>query len=240
MNIILLEKNEAKNQLPLDDYRVRHVLSVLRMAAGDEFDVGIVNGPRGKALITDITPKYMVLQYCWEAPRIAADPISLIVGLSRPQTMRKILQEAAAVGVERIFFPLTALSERSYAHSKLWSTGEFKRHVLAGTAQAFGTDVPAVSFGMSLREAAAECRDHMNRFALDNYEAEVALAAAGFKCSEKTALAIGSERGWTAEERDIFRKEDYVLASMGPRVLRTETAVVAALAVAKSSMGLWK
>ena len=52
-------------------------------------------------------------------------------------------------------------------------------------------------------------------------------------------LAVGSERGWTAAERDVLRRDGFVLAGLGRRVLRTETAAIAALALAKSAMGLW-
>ena len=52
-------------------------------------------------------------------------------------------------------------------------------------------------------------------------------------------LAVGSERGWTSAERDRLRAAGYRLVGMGSRVLRTETAVIGALAVIKAATGAW-
>jgi len=51
-------------------------------------------------------------------------------------------------------------------------------------------------------------------------------------------VAIGPERGWSARERDLLRARGFELVHLGPRVLRTETACVAAVAVVKSRLGL--
>jgi len=50
-------------------------------------------------------------------------------------------------------------------------------------------------------------------------------------------LALGPERGWSPAERDLLRSEGFALAHLGPRVLRAETAAVAAVAIVKSRLG---
>jgi RsmE family RNA methyltransferase len=69
-----------------------------------------------------------------------------------------------------------------------------------------------------------------SRIALDNYEASHRMAPAPMPL----ALAFGPERGWSPAERAILREIGFELAHLGPRVLRTETAVVAALSIAKA------
>jgi 16S rRNA (uracil1498-N3)-methyltransferase len=49
-------------------------------------------------------------------------------------------------------------------------------------------------------------------------------------------LAIGSERGWTPTERELFRAQRFTLVHLGPRVLRTETAVVSAVTLARAKL----
>ena len=57
------------------------------------------------------------------------------------------------------------------------------------------------------------------------------------KTSVKTVvLAIGSERGWSPDERDLFRQNDFVLADLGERPLRTETATIAAISVVSAEL----
>jgi RsmE family RNA methyltransferase len=52
-------------------------------------------------------------------------------------------------------------------------------------------------------------------------------------------LAFGSERGWSAAERDFLRTKNFFLVHLGSRVLRTETAVVTAVALVKARLGLF-
>lgn len=51
-------------------------------------------------------------------------------------------------------------------------------------------------------------------------------------------LAFGPERGWSAADRAVLRGSGFALVHLGPRVLRTETAVVAAVALVKAKLGL--
>ncbi|MDQ8200918.1 RsmE family RNA methyltransferase [Pelagicoccus enzymogenes] len=235
MNIVLFEESELEGVLPSGDERAAHVLKVLRRKVGDDFDVGLVDGPKGKAVVKEILDTGLVLEFSWGEAEPELLPIDLVVGLSRPQTMRKILNEATTLGVRSIRFVTTGRGEPSYAESKLWSSGEWRRHVLAGVAQAFTTRVPQVSWGMSLQQGVAEVAEVSCRLALDNYEGTMRLGKA-VAAGGELALAIGSERGWTAKERDLLRGAGWSLVEMGDRVLRTETAVVAAVAVARELM----
>jgi len=240
MNLILFEKSEITQLLLIEDPRAKHILEILRRKEGDDFDIGIIDGPKGKALLKEISPAGLVLTFQWGEEDPPLDPISLIVGLSRPQTNRKILQEAAAIGVQRMLFVQTEKAETSYASSRLWTSGEYKRHVIAGVGQGFSTRVPSVDYGMSLDEALHEVSRLAAKYALDNYEYTLPLGEIQPAYGDEIALAIGSERGWTTKERDLLRDSGLLLVGMGPRVLRTETAVIAALALVKSAMGAWK
>ena len=240
MNLILFEESELTQPLPADDERARHILKVLRRREGDDFDVGLIDGPRGKAVLKEISPAGLVLDFRWGEDEPPLDPVFLIVGLSRPQTNRKILQEATAIGVQRMLFALTERAEPSYVASRLWTTGEYRRHVLAGVEQAFSTRVPRVEYGMSLEEALDEVSHLTSKYALDNYEYTLPMGQVQPQSGEPVALAVGSERGWAAKERDALRHSGFILTGMGQRVLRTETAVIAALALVKSAMGIWK
>ena len=51
MNIVLFEAEEVYLPLARQDARAKHILSVLRREIGDTFDVGVINGPRGKARV---------------------------------------------------------------------------------------------------------------------------------------------------------------------------------------------
>lgn len=238
MNLLLLEPHEVGAPLRADDPRARHLTGVLRRGVGEELDAGIVDGPRGKARVDAVSKDWIHLSFrpLGEPPPLA--PLRLLVGLPRPQTARKVLHEATTLGVRSIDFVVTDRGEPGYAQSTLWSSGEWRRHVLEGAQQAFCTRLPLITHGRSLDEtlAALPPGDTCERIALDNYEAPRRLSQHPVQAPE-ILLALGSERGWTGRERELFRASGFHFANLGERVLRTEAAVTAACAVMLAKLG---
>jgi 16S rRNA (uracil1498-N3)-methyltransferase len=246
VNLILFEPAETERPLPRSDSRARHLLEVLRRREGDTFDTGLIDGPRGKGTVVTIGAEALVLSFAWGTEPPALDPITLIVGLPRPQTARKILQEATTLGVTAMHFVATEKSEASYAHSSLWSSGEWRRHLIAGAEQAFDTRLPQVTWSRSLAEVVAALPPTATRLALDHYEATSALSNDAYYASKSetdavhvSVLAFGPERGWSDRDRALLRANGFALVHLGSRVLRTETAVVAAVALIKARLGLF-
>jgi len=248
VNLVLFEPAETAAPLPRRDPRATHILDVLRRRVGDTFDAGLVNGPRGKATLAAIGADALTLAFAWETqPPPPPDPITLIVGLPRPQTARDILRDATTLGVAALHFVTTEKGEASYAQSTLWSSGEWRRHVLDGAQQAFDTRLPAVTHGRTLNETLACLEPGRGaalppattaRFALDHYEAAAPLSQSNLMGYFRVVLAIGSERGWSARDREVLRAHGFALVHLGARVLRTETACIAALTLGRSRLGL--
>jgi RsmE family RNA methyltransferase len=253
MNLVLFEPAELTAPLPRTDPRAAHILSVLRRREGDTFDAGTVNGPRGKATLAAITADALTLAFTWDTPLPPLPPTTLLIGLPRPQTARDILRDATTLGATCIHFIATERADPNYATSTLWTSGEWRRHCLAGAAQAFDTRLPEVTWTHTLATALAalssasanlpaNSRDthHETRLALDNYEAPTSLRVCHLisdKPSDKTGglmLAFGPERGFGPVDREVLRSAGFTLAHLGSRVLRVETAVIAALAITRA------
>lgn len=241
MNLLLFEPDALGRPLAADAPQARHLTTVLKRGVGDRFDAGLVDGPRGKGRILAI--EHGRIEWTFEPgaePILPLDPIELIVGMPRPQTGRKILQEAAALGVRAMSFIVTDKAEAGYAQSGLWTGGEWRRHLIAGTEQAFSTRLPEVRFNLSLEDA-IERGGAQSVLALDNYESPLSLAtAAQQRHVPPVAVVIGAERGWSAAERDLLRAHGAKLVHLGKRVLRTETACVAALTLVKAALGTFE
>jgi RsmE family RNA methyltransferase len=237
LNLILFTPPETGRPLPRTDPRARHLLAILQRREGDTFDAGLRNGPRGKGTLVAIRVDGLELHFAWGDPPPPLDPLTLVLGLPRPQTARKILREATALGVAALHFVLTDKGDAAYARSTLWSTGEWERHLVVGAEQAFCTRLPDVTHGQTLAAVLATLPPTASRVALDNYEAPQSLSQ--FHVSSETAvvLGLGPERGWSAAERTRLRENGFAFAHLGPRVLRVETAVIAALAVLKARRG---
>lgn len=235
LNLILFERAEPALSLARSDRRSLHILEVLRRREGETFDAGVINGPRGKGTVVAIARETVSLSFAWGSTPPLSAPLTLIVGLPRPQTARALLREMTSLGVAEIHFVTTEKGDPNYGLSTLWHGGEWHRHLLAGAEQAFCTRVPAVTFGRTLG-AVVTTTTRSSRIALDNYESSSALNDVP-TLEPAVTLAVGPERGWSAAERNLLREENFVLAHLGSRVLRTETACIAALTLVKAKLG---
>lgn len=239
VNIILFSPQEVQLPLPATDFRARHIRQVLRGRPGDTFDAGLINGPRGKATVVKLgADGALTLQFTWGEPPPPLAPIRLLVGLPRPQTARDILREGTALGVAEMDFVRTARGEPSYAASTLWSSGEWEKLLLAGAAQAFCTRLPAVRHGATLAATLAALPAGGMRVALDNYATAGPLGRLGPPAGAPIVLALGAERGWAEDERSQLRAHGFAFAHLGARVLRTETACIAAVSLLRAKLGL--
>ena len=231
MNIFLLREKVSYLELPVKGDNACHILTVLKAGVGDVIDVGVQNGPKGKATLQEITKIHLKLSLKWNDPHPCdLYPVSLVVGMARPQTCRKILGQASAMGVSRIDFFMSEKSELSYRNSRLWSTNEWEEKIYKGIEQAFSTFLPKCKIWANMNDCIADQPSDSKALALDNYESSCTLNHLQFEeSSPYYTIAIGSERGWSNSERELLRNQAFTVVSLGPRVLRQETAVVVAL-----------
>jgi RsmE family RNA methyltransferase len=241
MNIILFDAPFELTSLPASSVQATHIRKVLRAEIGTKVFIGFVNGLRARAEVVSISADGDVeLQVIGteEAPK--GLPISLLIGLPRPHTAKRILFDAASLGVRGLHFFESDRSEPSYAQSSLWSTDEWRERLRLGVEQSFGTHMPEVAMHADLQSAISALFGADVNIALDNYEAEADLGATLQNEASSAVIALGAERGWSASERDVFRKNGWKLAHMGAQVLRAETAAVAAISATAAKLGLWQ
>lgn len=239
MNIILFRPSEVELPLSRSDPRAQHLLTVLRRQPGETFDAGIINGPRGKGRVVSVKETQVSITFEWGESPPAPAPLTLLIGLPRPQTARDILRETTTLGVAAMHFIRTERGEASYADSSLWHSGAWEECVINGAAQAFCTRLPEVTHGRSLAGAVAAPRPAGEiRLALDNYESPVPLSQVAVPAGRSVVLAVGAERGWSPAERTLLRANDFTFVHLGERVLRTETACLAAITLIRARLGL--
>ena len=252
MNIILFY--DIPKFISFTDPIGRHLKKVLKAQAGDCLKAGLVNGPRGELCIEASEAEGYRVRWSESGPPVGLYPLTLLVGFVRPISVKRILREAASLGVERLVFAVTDSGERSYREANLWKTGEYRQYLINGLQTAGGTVLPEVVLCGGLGEAlaaaetkavAAAAREEVTaRLVLDNVGEGRPLAQVDLAGTEGAAgpppavLAVGSERGWSERERGLFRTAGFESVSLGSRVLRTETACSAGAALALARMGL--
>lgn len=237
MNICLFTPEEITQPLPLKDERARHIIKVLHKTSGDTFSAGIIGCASGTATITSITDGTLSFTFTAEGDGKPLYPLVMIIGFPRPIQLKRLLRDMASLGVSEVHLTATQLGEKSYLQSDLATTDAGYRMLLDGSAQAASTHIPQLRMHQSLKECLSYLQtahaDAQHLLALDNVRAAGSLNAYLSKSRNAdrgplTIAAIGSERGWTDEERSLLEQHKYIRLSMGCRILRTETAATTA------------
>ena len=238
MNMILFDALPESNLIPASDERARHILEVLKLKEGNSFRMGIINQSEGDAVIISIEGGDILFSYEPKTVPVM-HPVTLLCAQVRPICMKRILREAVSLGVKRIILCGSDTGEKSYLSSNLYKTGEYKEYLLDGAMQACHAGMSEVLFANTADGAIRMVNEHCSGsdlIVLDNVVGSVPLSSA--EIGPEAVIAIGPERGWSDRERRLFSEAGYRPMLLGSRVLRTETACSAGVALLLSRMGL--
>jgi 16S rRNA (uracil1498-N3)-methyltransferase len=238
MNLILIEPEEMQqHQIAVfhGDRRCRHLNRILRSKPGDMVRIGVINGPLGTGRILAISPKEVVIKADWQQEAPAPPATDLILALPRPIMLRRILAQAAAMGVGQIFLLNACRVEKSFFNASLLQDGAIEEHLRHGLEQAVATRLPLVTVHPRFKPFVEDClpaiAENYNHLLLAHPTAEDRLPqVAPPPLVGRVLLALGPEGGWIDFEIDKFREQQFRPLSMGSRILRLETAVCALLA----------
>ncbi|MDR1955956.1 MAG: 16S rRNA (uracil(1498)-N(3))-methyltransferase [Treponema sp.] len=243
MNSILFENHELEASgaalLKPRDARTIHLRKILRKKPGDGFDAGLLAGNRGIGRIETIyADGSLLVSLELHEPPPRRSPIRLGVGFPRPIQLRRILRDLANLGVEGIDLIATERGEKSYRDTALLRDGGARAALIEGAVQARDTIIPCLGDYTSLRHwlEVRPWRAESLLIAADPVRPQGALALLA-PMEGPAAVAIGSERGWSDRERDMLEAAGFRRLSLGSRVLRTETACVAATVLALEKTG---
>lgn len=234
MNIILFHPGELTVPLLRNDPRNRHIRRILKSSEGDALRVGVINGNRGTAIITRITSEEIHLRFHLEEPSVPLHRIRLLCGLPRPQQAKRILRDCASMGVSHIWFVHTELGEKSYRHSPIWQNDAYLGFVREGIEQSGGTMFPEVRIFENFSSGLAGLPENCARFVFDVVPPSPRPIPGSLTnpSGPEIAVIIGSERGWTDRERGFLNDSGCRPFSLGSRILRTDTACIAAVTLA--------
>ena len=235
MNLILIDPHEPKgNTVTLVDRRHEHIRKVLRGKEGDSVRIGLINGPMGTGTILEITGNHVVLSLAVDGPSPPQADTDLILALPRPIMLKRVLAQAASLGVARIFLIKANRVEKSFFHSSLLKSDALRDHLLYGLEQAIDTRVPEVSihtrFKPFVEDLVPKIIEHTAvRLAAHPEAGHCLLEAAPPPLKSRAIVAIGPEGGWVDFEIEKLRQQGFIPFSLGRRILRVDTAVPALL-----------
>jgi 16S rRNA (uracil1498-N3)-methyltransferase len=143
-----------------------------------------------------------------------------------------MIEKATELGVAKIIPVIAARSEYGLERAAHKRVERWRRIALEASQQSRRAHLPEVDGPVDFRDALAVSATH--RYVLDEDPSRPPLATLlpdKRQVSDEIAILIGPEGGWTDEERAAFgRGEGWTAVSLGPTILRAETAAIAALA----------
>jgi 16S rRNA (uracil1498-N3)-methyltransferase len=164
--------------------------------------------------------------------------VTLIQGVARGERMDLIVQKATELGVTRI---LPVFAERSVVKvdaSKSARKLEHWRSIAVAACEQCGRNrVPEVAEPIALGDAVRALPSGAARYLLAAGAKDSLAAAMQRDAGRPAVLMIGPEGGLADGERDFAIANGFTACAMGPRVLRTETAGLAALAIMQTVAG---
>lgn len=239
---ILLTYDETRREhLLVDDERAHYLLHVLRLRPGDCF---VAVAPQGRELemeITGVTDGVVRARLVGtrEASTEPLHAVHVALGVLKAKTMDWALQKVTEVGAVRIV-PLLATRCVVRADAEQWQAKRQRWAQLAAEAarQCGRFRAPSVSAPVTVAELADHCRDSEVRWLLLDPQAKARASVTGaLEGAEAAGVILGPEGDLTDDEKGVLRKAGAVPVSLGPRVLRAETAAVVACVLALYHFG---
>jgi 16S rRNA (uracil1498-N3)-methyltransferase len=226
-------------ELLLEGDRARYLGRVLRLRTGDEIRVFNGAGPEWPATIEAMTKKTATLRIgdAVEAATESPLKIHLVQGISRGERMDYVVQKATELGVKRITPVLTEHGVVKLDEERAARRREHWENVAVSACEQSGrTRVPLVETPLRLRNWFGEKPAEVDAELILKPGAPVALSRINAPTT-KICLLIGPEGGFSESEYEDAELAGFNAVSLGPRVLRTETAAAAALSVLQSRWG---
>lgn len=226
------------SSLTLDDFGAHHVAKVLRLKPGAALTVFDGRGHEFEATLTAVG-KQTTVKLGQEIPRSTESPLQLelLQVVSRGDRMDFTIQKAVELGISRIL-PLT--SERCGvkldAERAAKKIDSFQKIAIAACEQCGRNVVPPVAPLQSLSDflRTQPTEDGFINLTLDP-RAQAKLTA--LPATGRYRILIGPEGGFTPEEVAATAAAGFVGVTLGPRILRTETAALVTLSILGAHFG---
>jgi 16S rRNA (uracil1498-N3)-methyltransferase len=230
--------------------QAQHLGRVLRAQPGMEFDV-VAGGRAWLARIASIdrdSVHFTLLQELETAPAL---PVTLLLSIFKFDRMEWAIEKAVELGCSRIVPIIAERTEKHLALAAGKRVERWRRLALEAAKQSRRSDLPEIGEPARLSailgthepakgsqhspkdEGAAPLRILLSETEED--QPLLRILQQSPNAMEGIMLAVGPEGGWSAVELALFMDAGWYSASLGQRILRVETAVIAALAIVNAA-----
>jgi 16S rRNA (uracil1498-N3)-methyltransferase len=220
-----------------------HLSRVLRAQVGQEYDVATPLGVRVGRIVSVQEGCVDFLLGDFLPDTVASSPdITLALAIFKFDRMEWAIEKCAELGVSRIVPFVAARTEKHLAQAAGKRVERWRRLTLQSAEQSRRSSPAEVADPIKFEKLLDLHADQSASMRIVLAESErdaslkSALLLARTDAGRPVILAVGPEGGWTPTELKKFQQAGWKSASLGPTILRAETAAIAALAVVFSEM----
>ncbi len=220
------------NRAALTGAHADHLVRVLRARVGQEFDI-VANGVVRRGVVVALADSLVDFELGEEIP---AQPVTiqltLLLSIFKFDRMEWAIEKCTELGVTRIIPVIARRTDSHLVAASAKRVERWRRMALQAAEQSRRASPPEIADPVKLREGLmlpAELKIVLS-------EAEEQSQLRDMQPTGEVLLAIGPEGGWTEDELELLQKNGWLSASLGPTILRAETAAIAATAVTMSAL----
>jgi 16S rRNA (uracil1498-N3)-methyltransferase len=225
----------SDNRAALTGSHAEHLARVLRARIGQEFDIAAGSKIR-RGRITSIDNDRIEFELGEHIPTVITPKITLALSVFKFDRMEWAIEKCTELGVGQIIPVIASRTEARLAAAAAKRVERWQRIARQAAEQSRRSSQPPISEPMRLKNAAS--LPGPRRIVLAESEQQMMLkdALQSHHASDGLILALGPEGGWTEAERKLFGDAGWISASLGPSILRAETAAIVAVAIVISEL----
>jgi len=215
----------------------RYLSSVLRVRPGEEIMVFDGSGKRYICRVVGVRKREVMAEKVREEDYTAESSlnVTIVQGIPKGEKMEMIIQKTTELGVKRLIPLITERSQIRYTGR----VSRWRKIALLASQQSGREFVPVIDEPLDFKEFINKKKRYKG---IIFYEGQ---RQGGLKevlrgldsRDEDLFLLVGPEGGFTAEEVDRSIRSGFITASLGPRILRTETAAITAMCLIQYELG---
>lgn len=233
MQRYFLTENMQQEVFTITGDDVHHIVRVMRMQIGDELYICLQNGDSAVAEIVELSKEAVVvkpLKWLEETKELPV-AVSIVTGLTKADKYEYVLQKATELGADS-FIPYKA--QRSIVKwDEKKSTSKidrWKKIIKEAAEQSHRTLLPNISAPLSIKEVIEYSKSYEYKFiafeetAKDGVHSVLAESLKSVQKNDRIIAVFGPEGGLSDKEVDLLMENGFICCSLGPRILRAETA----------------
>lgn len=236
VRLFLPPESLSSKEITITDENARYLCNVLRIRPGESLMVLDGLGNRYLCRVLDVHKKGVIVERIERQRYSTESPLQIILaqGIPRGEKMEFIIQKTTELGVKRVIPLITDRSQIRHTEK----VNRWRRIAISSAQQSGRTIVPEIEEPVYFDKFMRQGEIHKGIiFFEEEMEENLKKVLGEVKDEKRIFLLVGPEGGFSDEEVDHAVQKGFIKASLGPRILRAETAAITALSIIQYELG---